>query len=266
MNVFLRELRAHGRSTLTWMVSLTAILVVFMALYPAFTADIAVTRQVFEKLPEMVMDALNISLASFFTIYGFFGYLLSFAILAGSIQAMNLGTGIISKEASGKTADFLLSKPITRSRVVTAKLGAALVLLILTNLVFASVAYVVARVMSEEGFSARTFLLMASTLFLVQLFFLALGALFAVTIPRIKSVVAVSLPTVFAFYIVGVVGDVLANDEAWFLTPFKYFETEHIIANSSLATAPLIVLGGFVAVAIGLSYLIYVRKDVRASA
>nr|WP_255422345.1 ABC transporter permease subunit [Tessaracoccus sp. MC1627] len=262
----MRELRAHGRSTITWMVSLTAILVTFMALYPAFTADIAVTREVFEQFPAVVMDALNISLASFFTIYGFFGYLLSFAILAGSIQAMNLGTGIISKETSGKTADFLLSKPITRSRVVTAKLGAALALLILTNLVFAAVAFTVASVLSEEGFSARTFLLMASTLFLVQLFFLALGTLFAVTIPRIKSVVAVSLPTVFAFYIVGVVGDVLANDEAWFLTPFKYFETGHIIANSSLETAPLVVLAAFVVVTIALSYLIYVRKDVRASA
>ncbi|MBB1515520.1 ABC transporter permease subunit [Tessaracoccus sp. MC1679] len=266
MNVFLRELRAYRGSTITWVISLSSILVVFMALYPAFTADVAVTRQVFEQFPAVVMDALNISLASFFTIFGFFGYLLSFAILAGSIQAMNLGTGIISKETSGKTADFLLTKPVTRSRVVTAKLGAALALLILTNLVFATVAYAVARVMSEEAFSARTFLVMASTLFLVQLFFLALGALFAVTIPRIKSVVAVSLPTVFAFYIVGVVGDVVANDEAWFLTPFKYFETEHIIANSSLATAPLIVLSVFVVVTIGLSYLIYVRKDVRASA
>lgn len=266
MNVFLRELRSHGRSTGSWVLNLSGILVAFMSLYPTFTQDVAVTREVFEQFPEVVTDALNISLASFFTIYGFFGYLLGLTILAGSIQAMNLGVGIISKETSGKTADFLLSKPITRSRVVTAKLTAGLVLLIITNLVFASVAYLVARLMSEEGFSARTFLLMASTLFLVQLFFLGLGALLAVTIPRIKSVVAVSLPTVFGFYIVGVVGDVLAEDEAWFLTPFKYFETEYIIANSSLATAPLIVLGVFVAATIGLSYLIYVRTDVRAPA
>lgn len=266
MNVFVRELRAHGRSTITWIVSLSAILVAFMALYPAFTADVAVTREVFEQFPEMVMDALNISLASFFTIYGFFGYLLSFAILAGSIQAMNLGTGIISKETSGKTADFLLSKPVTRSRVVTAKLGAALTLLVVTNLVFASVAYTVARVMSEDEFSARTFLLMASTLFLVQLFFLALGALFAVTIPRIKSVVAVSLPTVFTFYIIGVVGDVLGNDEARFITPFRYYETDHIIANGNLEAPSLVVEFAFVVVAISLSYLIYVRKDIRAAA
>jgi len=96
---------------------------------------------------------------------------------------------------------------------------------------FSGVAYGVASMMAAEPFEASTFLLMASTLFLVQLFFLALGALFSVTIPRIKSVVAVSLPTVFTFYIVGMLGDVLANDEVRFITPFKFFETSDIIAQ-----------------------------------
>ena len=197
MNVFLRELRAYRASTITWVVTLCSLVVVFMSLYPAFTQDVATTREVFEQFPDVVMVALNISLASFFTIYGFFGYLLGFATLAGAIQAMNLGTGVISKETTGKTADFLLTKPVTRWAVVSAKLGAALVLLVVTNVVFSGVAYGVATVMADEPFEASTFLLMASTLFLVQLFFLALGALFSVTIPRIKSVVAVSLPTVF---------------------------------------------------------------------
>lgn len=204
--MFLRELRAYRASTITWVVSLCSLVVVFMSLYPAFTQDIATTRKVFEQFPDVVMVALNISLASF-------------------------GTGVISKETTGKTADFLLTKPVTRWAVVSAKLGAALVLLLMTNVVFSGVAYGVASVMADEPFEASTFLLMASTLLLVQLFFLALGALFSVTIPRIKSVVAVSLPTVFTFYIVGMLGDVLANDEVRFITPFKFFETSDIIAR-----------------------------------
>lgn len=265
MNVFLRELRAYRTSTITWVVTLCSLVVVFMSLYPAFTQDIATTRKVFEQFPDVVMVALNISLASFFTIYGFFGYLLGFATLAGAIQAMNLGTGVISKETTGKTADFLLTKPVTRWAVVSAKLGAALVLLLMTNVVFSGVAYGVASVMADEPFEASTFLLMASTLLLVQLFFLALGALFSVTIPRIKSVVAVSLPTVFTFYIVGMLGDVLANDEVRFITPFKFFETSDIIADGALDGVSLAILGGFCVAAIGLSYLIYARKDIRSS-
>jgi len=266
VNIFLRELRANRRSTITWTVSLSTIVVVFMGLYPAFSADVDTTRELLAQFPEALRTALNLSLDNFFTIQGFFGYLLGFAVLAGGIQAMNLGTGIIAKEVSGKTADFLLSKPVTRSTVVTAKLAAALTILVITNVAFALVSYLAARAMASEPFSARTFLLLASTLFLVQLFFLALGSLFAVLLPKVKSVVSVSLPTVFAFYIVAAVGDVVANEDVRYITPFKLFESDYIIANNSLEGSSLALLAGFVVVAIAASYVIYNRKDVRAAA
>lgn len=266
MNIFRRELRALRKSVAAWAVALSAIIVVFMSFYPAFSADVENTRQMLAQFPQVVLDALNLSLDSFFTIFGFFGYLLSFTLLAGAIQAMNLGVGIISKEVAGKTADFLLTKPVRRTTVVTAKLAAALVGLVVTNVVFVAVAYLAARASASEPFDSGTFLLMASTLLLVQLFFLALGVLLAVLLPRVKSPVAVSLPTVFAFYIVAMVGDVLAREDVRYLTPFRFFETEYIIANGSLEGTYLAILAAFVAVTTAVSYLIYNRKDVRAAA
>lgn len=266
MNVYLRELRANRRSTITWTIALSGLTATFMALYPAFSADVETTRELLAQFPEALRDAINLSLDTFFTIHGFFGYLLTFAVLAGAIQAMNLGTGIISKEVAGKTADFLLSKPVTRTAVVTAKLAAALTILLITNVVFVLVAYLAARAVATDPFSAGTFLLLASTMFLVQLFFLALGSLFAVLLPKVKSVVSVSLPTVFAFYIVAAVGDVVANDDVRYLTPFKFFDSESIIADSRLDSGSLALLAGFVAVTVSLSYAIYTRKDVRAAA
>ena len=266
MNVFLRELRAYRRSTIIWAVSLSALIVIFMSLYPAFTRDVAATKLLLGQLPVAVRNAFNISLADFFTIYGFYGYLLSFAILAGAIQAMNVGTGVIAKEVSGKTADFLLSKPIRRTRVVSAKLAAALVVIVFTNIVFSTVSYVAALIVSEAPFAAGTFLLMSLTLFLVQLVFLALGALFAVSIPKIKSVVSVTLPAVFGFYIVGMIGDVLENDKFRYITPFKFYDPIYIIQHASLESRYVIIEAVFIAVAIAASYVIFVKKDVRAPA
>ncbi len=266
MNVFLRELSAYRKSTVIWCASLSAILLIFMSLYPAFTNDVTAAKQVLEQFPEALRTALNISLSSFFTIYGFYGYLLSFAILAGSIQAMNIGTGIISKEVSGKTADFLLSKPMTRAQVVSAKLAAALTIIVITNVVFAGVSYLVALMVATEKFAAGTLFLLASTMFLVQLVFLALGALFAVLIPKIKSVIAVSMPTVFTLYIIGTLGDVLGNDKVRYLSPFKFFDTTYIIKNVSLEGKFLGIEAAIVVVAVAASYIIYIKKDVRASA
>jgi len=265
VNVFLRELTAYRKSTMIWAASLSGITLVFMALYPAFTVDVDATREILSQFPEAIRAALNISLANFFTVYGFFGYLLGFAMLAGSIQAMNLGVGVISKEVSGKTADFLLSKPITRSTIVTAKLGAALVMLLITNVVFATVSYLAAMTVSDDPLQTDTFFLLLSTMLLVQLIFLALGALFAVIIPKVKSVVSVSLPTVFAFYIIGAIGDVLENDAFRYVSPFRFFDTNYIITNVRLESRYLAVEAAFVVVAIVLAYVIYLKKDVRSS-
>lgn len=266
MNVFLREIRAYRKSTITWAVSLSGVIIVFMALYPAFTQDVEATKEIVSQFPEALRAALNLSLGNFFTIYGFYGYLLSFAILAGAIQAMNLGTGVLAKEVSGKTADFLLSKPVARSRVVSAKLAAALTMIVATDVVVSAVAYVSALTVTEEPLKLATFFLLTSTLFLVQLIFLALGALFAVLIPKIKSVVSVSLPTVFAFYIVGMIGEVLENENFRYVSPFKFYDTNYIITNVGLESTYVILEAAVVVVAIVLCYWIYLKKDVRASA
>jgi len=266
VNVFLRELRAYRKSAIIWAGSLSGVIIVFMALYPAFTQDVEATKEILSQFPEAMRAALNLSLGNFFTIYGFYGYLLSFAILAGAIQAMNLGTGVLAKEVSGKTADFLLSKPVARSRVVSAKLAAVLTILIATNVAVSAVAYLSALSVAEEPLELATFFLLTSTLLLVQLIFLALGAMFAVLIPKVKSVVSVSLPTVFAFYIVGMIGEVLENENFRYVSPFKFYDTNYIITNVSLEGTYVILEAAIVVVAIGLCYWIYLKKDVRASA
>lgn len=266
MNVFLHEIRAYRKSTLIWIASLSSIVVVFMAMYPAFTQDVEAVKRVLNNFPEAFRAAIGLNFETFFTVLGFYGYILSFAVLAAAIQAMNLGTGVISKEHAGKTADFLLSKPVTRARVVSAKLAAAFAAIVVTNIVFVAVSYVGMHVASAESFSTGTFLLMALSMFVVQVIFMALGVLFSVTIPKIKSVVAVSLPTVFAFYIIGTIGDVVKNEEARFVSPFRYFDFAYIIKNQSYETKYLAVGAAFVVVAIVASYVIYAKKDIRAAA
>ena len=262
MNLFLRELRAYRRSTLIWAASLGVIVVLFMGLYPGFSSDVAGLEKVLEQFPAAIKAAFNLTADTFLTAAGFYGYVLSFVILAAAIQAMNLGTGVIAKEGSGKTADFLLSKPVTRSRVITAKLLAVMLAVVLTNLVVVAVSFAGMAAVAPDEFEPVTIGLMAFTMLLVQIVFLALGALMGVVLPKVKSVVSVSLPTVFAFYIIGALGDVLGNEEVRFVSPFRYFDPSYIIRNQSLETAYVILGAGIVVVAIALSYVVFLKKDV----
>lgn len=266
MNVFLREIRAYTRSTLIWTASLSVLVVVFMSLFAGFTKDVQATKELLANLPQAVRVAFNIQLGNFFTVYGFYGYLLGFASVAGAIMAMNLGTGVIAKEVSGKTADFLLSKPITRPKVISAKLAAALVAIVFTSAVFALVSYAAALAVSSGPISASKFFLEALTFFLIQLVFLALGALFAVLIPKVKSVVSVTLPTVFGLYIIGTLGEVIGQQKVRYISPFRYFDTSYIITKSGLEARYLAVEAVVIIAALVAVYLIYVKKDVRAAA
>jgi ABC-2 type transport system permease protein len=265
VNLFLRELAAYRKSTIIWALSLSGLVVLFMAMYPGFSSDVEGLKNVLEQFPPAIKAAFNLTADTFLTAAGFFGYVLSFGVLAGAIQAMNLGTGVISKEVAGKTADFLLSKPLTRTRVFASKLLAVFLAIVVTNVVFTAVSYAALAAVAPDEFEPATILLLASTLFLVQMVFLALGALMGVVLPKVKSVVSVSLPTVFGFYIIGALGDVVGNDEVRYVSPFRYFETEYIIKNQALDSTYLVLAAAIVVVALALGYVIFIKKDIQSS-
>jgi ABC-2 type transport system permease protein len=264
MNIFFRELKAYRKSTLIWAVSLSTLVLAFLMMFPAFTKDVATSQKILANFPPAIRSAFDISLQNFFTIYGFFAYLFTFVTLAGAVQAMNLGVGVLSKEDSGKTVDFLLTKPVSRVKVITSKLLAVVCLLAFTNIVFSSVALITAKIVSTAAFSSKIFLLISATLLLVQIFFLAFGILLSVIIPKIKSVVSVSLPTVFTFFFIGTLGSILGNDNFKYVSPFKFYDPNYIINHGAYETKFLVIEAVFVVVAIIASYVIYIKKDIRA--
>jgi ABC-2 type transport system permease protein len=135
MNMYLHELRAYRKSTIIWTCSMIGLLVFFLSMFPAFSRDAEEFNRLIQGYPEEVRKAFGIgsNITSFF---GFYTYIFFYIVLCGSIQAMNLGISIISKEVRQKTADFLLTKPVKRKQVVTSKLLAVLTALVLQNRVY----------------------------------------------------------------------------------------------------------------------------------
>lgn len=265
MNIFWHELRTYRRTTIIWAVSLSALVIVFMSIYPAFTNDVTQTKDLLQHLPAALRDALGISLQNFFSIYGFFSYLLSFVAIAGAVQAMNLGVGILSSEQTNKTVDFLLTKPVARHTIVTNKLLAAFCLLLITNIIFLIVSSVAAMGVSKGDFNAGLFVQVGLILGLVQLIFMSIGFLLAVIGPKVKSIISVSLPTVFTFFIIGSLGAVLGNDNVKYLSPFKFFDPQYIITNGHIDLKFLLIEVACIAVLIFVSYIFFIKKDIRAA-
>ncbi|WML41740.1 ABC transporter permease subunit [Neobacillus sp. OS1-2] len=262
MNIFLHELRAYRKSTIIWSLSLVLIVVLFMSFYPSFAKDAGEFEKIMEGYPEAIRNAFN--LGSLATLVGFYCFPLSFITLCSAIQAMNLGTGIVSKEVREKTADFLLTKPVTRSTVLTAKLLAAFISIVITNAVYIAGASIMANQVKTDDFSIKVFIMLSLTMFIIQLIFLALGIIISVIVPKIKLVLTVSLATVFAFYFIGMLSDTSGEDVKRYFSPFKYFDTAYIIKHSSFEASFLIAGAIVIILAIAASYFVYTKKDIHA--
>jgi ABC-2 type transport system permease protein len=264
MNIFIHELKAYRRSTIIWTSALCLISILFLSIFPGFYKDARLLTDVFSSFSQMIRDMFGISPSIIASVLGFYSFLTGYVILCGAIQAMNIGVSLLSKETSGKTVDFLLTKPVKRTRILASKLLAALVCIGVTNIIYLVVASLMAVSVQEKPFAYTSFLMLSLPLLYVQLIFLALGFLVSVLLRKIKSVPPISLSVVFGFYFISLFSSAIKDTQLRFLTPFRYFDPIYIL-NQNAYELSYVLLGLLVAVvAITATFLIYRKKDIHA--
>jgi len=135
MNIVLRELRANLKSLIIWSVSMVFLIAVGMVKYSGIAAVGQSANELFNQMPAAMKSILGMNYLDLTSISGYYGMFFLYFLLLGGTHAVMLGATIISKEERDKTADFIFVKPIARSRVITAKLIAVLINLVIFNLV-----------------------------------------------------------------------------------------------------------------------------------
>lgn len=264
MNIYLQELRAYRKTTIIWIISLVALMALYMSMFAAISQDGQSFIKALEGYPENVRIAMGMHIESITSLLGFSGFILTFITLIGAIQAMNMGLSIVSKEVRERTADFLMTKPVSRTRILSAKLLAALSLILITNVVYLIAARYIANQVAITDYDEGLFFMISITLLFVQLMFLAFGITLSVVLPKIKSVLPLSLGVVFGLFFVGAFGATTADDPMRYLTPFKYFDTMYILQNSKYETSFVVTGIVLVVVAIVVSYYVYKKKNIHA--
>lgn len=265
MNMYLHELKSLRKTAVIWTCAFIALAALYFSIYPSMVNDAADFKELLEKYPAAVRAMLGINLDYITSILGFYSMIFSFIILCGAIQAMNMGVSILSKESREKTCDFLLVKPVSRMEIVSAKLLASITTIILTDVVFFGISLFMANSVKTSDFSIKLFLMINLTMFFIQLIFLSIGILLSVLINKLRSVLSISLGTVFGFYMIGaIISTGKANAAARFISPFKYFDAAYIIKNGSYEVPYMIFSAVIIIISIIASYFIYDKKDIAA--
>jgi ABC-2 type transport system permease protein len=182
-----------------------------------------------------------------------------------AIQAGNYGFGLVSIEESERTADFLLSKPVTRRQVLTSKLLAALTSLLLTELVV-SVASLSAITLfrGPRDFNMSILFLLFLSMIILQLFFMGLGLVISLLVNRVRSVTPYSMGLAFGMYVLSAFSGIFGDVKLEYITAFKHLDPTYIVQQGGFDT-PLVLINLAVSlIAISVSYWLYIRRDIPA--
>lgn len=264
-NIFRFEFRSRLKSVLTWSLGLLFLIVFFFSIFSSFASQAELVNQMMENFPPELRTAFGLDRMNMATVLGYYGLIFMFAQLCLAIQAGNYGFGLVSVEESELTADFLLSKPVGRTQVLTSKLLAAVASLTLTNLVvWVSSLAAITFFRGDFEYEPRTLLLLLASIIIFQFFFLSVGLVISLLVKRVRNVTPYALGLGFGAYVLNAFSGVFGDVKLELLTPFKHFDAAAIVNNAAY-NSPLVLLNLVVTVlALAASYWLYLRRDIPA--
>ncbi len=261
MTLVKHELRQGKISFLIWTASVGMLLVICIFLFPEMKGQMEDVSDLFSSMGSFTaafgMDRLN-----FGTLTGFYGVECGNVLgLGGAFFASLCAAGILSKEEKDRTAEFLLTHPVGRARVVTEKLLAVLVQVIAMNLVVYTLSVCSIAAIGEE-IPWKELNLMHLAYFLLQAELA--GICFGVSAFVRKGSVGIGLGIAAMMYFLNLVANIAESaDFLKYITPFGYSEGADIVADGCLDGRMVAIGLLFGIVGVTAAYLQYCGKDIR---
>lgn len=260
MTIFKHELRQGKTALLIWTAAIAFLLMVCVLIFPEMRGDMDAAGDLFASMGSFTaafgMDRLN-----FGTLTGFYavecGNILG---LGGAFFASLAGVSMLSKEEKENTAEFLLTHPVSRVRVVTEKLAALLTEITAMNLAILALSLLSMRLI-KESIPWKEIMLLHGAYFLLQLELA--GVCFGLSAFLHRGSAGVGIGLAAAMYFLNLIANM--TEHAKFLkliTPFGYCDGADLIAAGRLNAGYTAVGMLFTCVGIAAAYWKYGGKDI----
>lgn len=266
MNIFIYELKTYRKSVLIWSLAVVAMMLTFMAVYPAFAVDSEMMEKMLESYPEEFLVAFGMTGGlPMSTVAGYFNFIFSFILLSLAVQSSNYGFGFLSVEERELTADFLMSKPISRTKIIASKFSAAFTALLITDIVLFASSFLSIELFREgREYDVRNMMIMLSSTVFFQLYFLSLGMLISVAVKKVRSVLAFSMALSFGMYILNAMRGIFGGVLLGILTPFYHFDGGYILEFGKYNLGHSIISFSVIIVSLTAGYILYAKRNIRS--
>ena len=220
--MFARELKVNLKSFVIWTGILLILFLIVFLMYPSLIASENMDQvdELLKVFPPEVLKAFNMDIAAIDTAFGWMkteGFV--FVLLITGVYSSILGTGILLKEESDKTIEYLNSLPVTRRQIVLAKVAAATFYIFSMILILGIFNYAVLRI--NEDVDKKQFVLLSITPLFSSLVIFALCLFISTFTHKTKKVFGIGLGVVFAAYFINVISEM--SGKVKFLRFFSIF-------------------------------------------
>ena len=262
MTILKHELRRCRFPFWIWTGAIGFLLAVCIFLFPEMKGEMEDVSEVFSSMGAFTaafgMDRLN-----FGTLNGYYAIECGNVLgLGGAFFSALLAAGMLCKEEKERTAEFLLTHPVTRERVVTEKLLAALLLITAMNLIIYALA--VGSILAiGETVPWRELNLQHLAYWLLQLELA--GICFGVSAFLRRGSTGVGLGIAVMLYFMNLIANISKSVRFLnYLTPFGYCTGADIVSAGKLNLGMVTV--GIVISAVGIiaAFVKYMHKDIQA--
>lgn len=260
MTLLKHELKQGSRTLAIWTASIGFLIAICLFLFPEMKGEMDGVSDIFASMGSFTaafgMDRLN-----FGTLIGFYavecGNILG---LGGAFFASLIAVSALAKEEKERTAEFLLSHPVSRVSVISSKLAALVIQIVVMNaVIFALSAACIAAIGEEPAWKEICLLHLAYFLLQLEL----AGICFGISAFLRRGSLGIGLGIAAMMYFLNIIANI--SEKAEFLkliTPFGYAEGADIVSNGSLDGKLVLIGMAFALVGVAAAYWWYSRKDI----
>ena len=260
MTLVKHELKQGKILFMIWTAAIGFLLVICVFLFPEMKGQMESVNDVFASMGSFT-EAFGMDCLNFGSLVGFYAVECGNVLgLGGAFYAALCAAGILSKEEKDKTAEFLLTHPVSRKRIITEKLVAVLLQITAMNIIIYAVAVgSIAAVGEEIPLKEISLLHLAYYLLQIEL----AGICFGISAFLRKGSAGAGLGIAAMMYFLNLIANIADVAELLkYITPFGYCDGADIVTNGRLDGGMVAIGAGIGIGGIMIAYLKYTKKDI----
>ena len=261
MTMIRHELKQAWKALLIWALSIGAFIVICLFMYPEMKSQMNSISSIFSSMG-MFSSAFGLDTLDFGSLKGFYGIECGNILgIGGAMFAALIGIAALANEEKNGTAEFLLTHPLKRPAIITAKLAAVLIQVLILNLaVWLMAVGSIAAIGEPVPWKEVTLLHTAYFLLQVELACVCFG----ISAFLWKGGVGIGLGLAIALYFMNIISNLTNKaDVLKYITPFGYADGSGIFSKGSLDTCKLLIGLAVSVISVALAYWKYNKKDIR---